>query len=155
MGDLEQGNFFRLQSRCRRKFPRKRAFSAAVLVEDCRSEPCFIRDMSPAGAQIRFSATRSIPRETYLINLKSRYAHHAHPVWHRQSLAGLRFDGGYEVNHLLPLHVDFLNDQMRTATLRLMDQMVLRGIKFDEALRKCGITHEIYWQWRGTSQRPQ
>lgn len=96
---------------CARAVQRNREFTAALLTRDGGSAPyhCLIRNLSPAGAQIRVGATPPVPHDAFLINLGSRLAYHAQIVWQLGTLAGLSFDKSYVINKLLPADLEFLN----------------------------------------------
>jgi hypothetical protein len=150
MRNLDQSNFFQLHKRCPRTSPRTRVYVAGVLAKDDHSEPCLIRDISPNGAQIRIGASKHAPHDAYLIDLNSRFAYHAHPIWRQGSLAGLQFDREYVIDSLLPFELAFLDDHFRAAKLRLVNQLAAQGMKMAVALQKCGLTHDLYCQWGGT-----
>lgn len=93
-----------------RQFERSRLFGAGILVEDGGPGRfnCLIRDISPHGAQIRIKASQLVPASSYLINLRSGWAHHAQPVWRKGSLAGLRLNEAHALA-VLPAHLEYLN----------------------------------------------
>ena len=140
------GTNYQSPKQCLRKSPRTGEFSAGLLARDDRSEPlnCLIRDVSPDGAQIRVNAAVPVPAQGYMINLKTRSAHHVHAVWRQGSLTGLGLGDAYAIDDSLPRHLEFLGSLFIEAKLRQADQMVSEGTGRAEALRKCGIAAELY-----------
>lgn len=134
------------KTQCLRKLQRTRTFAAGLLARNGHLEPlnCLIRDLSPGGAQIRFSAAHPIPSSGYLINLKTRSAFRARAVWQRGSLSGLSLGEEHAINDLLPADLKFLRSFFIEAKLRQVEQLTSQGMSKTAALRRFGITADLY-----------
>jgi hypothetical protein len=117
-------------SRDRRRINRVREFSAAVIFDLANrlQNNCLIRDSSASGAQIRLSAGQTVADGSYLISLKRRAAFQLCPVWRRQYLVGVRFEGSHVLDNSLPDHLDFLKSTLIDANLRQADHIIAHGI---------------------------
>lgn len=145
MHRADRDRIFPIQKHCLRTLQRKREFAAGLLAKDGHSQPrnCLIRDVSPAGAQIRIAGIPPVPDEAYLINLRGRLAYHARAVWQRGSLTGLRFEKSYVINKLLPADLEFLRTLLIEANLHQAGQLISQGTELAAALRKCGVTQDL------------
>jgi hypothetical protein len=70
-----------------------------------------------------------------------------HAVWRRTSLAGFGFKSGYLINHVLPVHLEFLRSLFIATKLRQVDQPAAQGIGTGDALSRLGITQATYSRW--------
>src|SRR5689334_8495737 len=147
MRNISQSHFFQSQKRCPRKLPRTREFAAALLINDCVSEPCLVRDLNANGAQIRISAWKAIQSEGHLINLKSSLAYQARTIWQSGSLAGLQFHNVFVLDDNLPAEYEFLGYCFQTAKLDQLHKLVLQGMSLGIALHKLDISTERYRLW--------
>jgi len=125
-------------------------FAAGLLARDDHSEPlnCLIRDIGPEGAQIRVDAAQPVPPSGYMINLKTRSVYRARAVWRRGSLSGLSLGEEHALNDLMPADLKLLRSFFMEAKLRQVDQMTSQGLGRAAALRRFGLTEELYRQAR-------
>ena len=64
-----------------------------VMLTDCVSVDCIVRDMSPGGARLKFEGPVYLPVEFHLRIVSADLTIPATPAWQKQSEAGVRFTG--------------------------------------------------------------
>lgn len=76
----------------RRRRGRRRAILSGFLVlDDDRSSPCRIIDISDSGARVKLPTVMPLPPKLWLINASDWLAYEAALAWRSESEAGLRF----------------------------------------------------------------
>jgi hypothetical protein len=133
MGIEMGGPGFPAPGQYQRKLPRKRELAAALLAssnEHTLPLDCVIRDINPAGAQVRVSRDAAIPEPGYLIDLKSGSAWCIQTVWRRGSLTGLNLLREFAIDGALPPQMEFLPRLYREGKKRQAARLVLDPLRF-------------------------
>jgi hypothetical protein len=66
---------------------------AKVMLTDCVSVNCIVRDISPGGARLQFDGPVYLPVEFRLRIVSADLTIPATPAWQKQGEAGVRFTG--------------------------------------------------------------
>jgi hypothetical protein len=133
MGIEIAGPGFPAPGQCQRKSPRTRELAAALLASSNQHTApldCVIRNINPAGAQVRVSRDASIPEPGYLINLKSGSAWGIQTLWRRGSLTGLSLLWEFAIDSALPPHMEFLLRLHREGKKRQAVRLNLDPLRF-------------------------
>jgi hypothetical protein len=78
---------------------RRSALSGRLLLDEGRSEPCGIQNLSVSGARVRMQMQTPLPHALCLLDLTHWLAHDAEVKWQNGETAGLRFKASHDLNH--------------------------------------------------------